>query len=366
MKENTVYVDSDAKLEAAITEFKSSDILAIDTEFVRRTTYYPVLALLQIASRDRIFLIDPTAVQTLEPLKEVLQSSAVKIAHSAGEDLEVLRQAVGVVPDPLFDTQIAASFLGYGAAPGYANLLNNLYDLSLDKSQTTSNWLARPLTASQLSYAEEDVLWLPKIYDQFIDELTQLGRMDWCLAECAAYVEKGRYDTALEDAPNRFKVRGRWDGIQMARLRDLATWREETARSENQPRSWILKDATVLQLAERPTDSVSGLSRFDDIHPRVKRKYGSSIIELINQPVTQEAPIPPEPLTPDQRQAVKRIKQIVSTHSETLNLPPTLLAKKADIEAMVRDVESGNQEKTPMLSGWRREVIGERVLEQLG
>ena len=360
---NSNYIDSDQKLNHAIGELRDADILAIDTEFVRRTTYFPQIALIQIASRERIYLIDPVPIASLAPLKELMTSSVVKIAHSAGEDLEVLRLAVGAVPEPLFDTQIAAAFLGYGAAPGYANLLNMLYGLDLDKSETTSNWLARPLSESQISYAEQDVIWLPKIYDRFVEELNSLDRLLWCERECQAQVDKNRRDSLVEDAARRFRVRDRWDAVQLGRLQNLAVWREKIARSEDKPRNWILKDAIILQLAERRIESKSDLSRLHDIHPRILRKYSTEIIAVNNRTVDAAHSQPLPRLTDEQRRSVKAIQKSVNSISETLNLPAPLLAKKSDIEAFVRDVDMGNVDVSPLMLGWRRQVIGEKMLQ---
>ncbi|MEJ2116166.1 MAG: ribonuclease D, partial [Gammaproteobacteria bacterium] len=224
--------------------------LALDTEFIREKTYYPNLCLVQIASAREIVCVDTIAINELSPLKELLyQPSITKIFHSASQDLEIFVNLYNAVPTPMFDTQIAASLLGYGEQVSYAHLVNEICGVELDKSLSRTNWENRPLSEKEIRYAVDDVKYLAKVYLHLKDKLSENERSHWAEFECNTLSALEKYKVDPEKIWKTVKGAGRLEPQQLNVLKQLAQWREYQAIAENKPRRWILSDKALRNLA---------------------------------------------------------------------------------------------------------------------
>jgi ribonuclease D len=274
-------VDQPALVEFC-TGLRGASWLALDTEFIREQTYYPQLCLIQVASTGQIACIDPLALPSLDPLLEVLYDPTVtKVLHAAYQDLEIFYYLRGAVPTPIFDTQLAASVLGYGNQVGYANLAQRMLGVELEKTHTRADWRRRPLPSAWLAYAADDVRHLQEIYLRQQVMLTERGGMEALAEDFTALADPVRYQPQPQEAWRRIREYQRLRGVQRAVLRALAAWREEQAIRNDRPRRWILHDGPLLELARRMPDDVDGLARIHELPPATLRRHGSELLERI-------------------------------------------------------------------------------------
>ena len=256
--------------------------LAVDTEFMRESTYRAQLCLVQIASDTDCYLVDPLAGLDLAPLFATLADRArPKILHAARQDLEVLLQTGGFVPAPVFDTQVAAALLGLPPQAGYAELVARQLGHSIDKGQTRTDWSRRPLSAAQLAYAADDVHHLLQLHTELAMALEARGRSAWHAEECAALENPALYRTEPGDAWRRFKGLGRLRPPEQSVARALAAWREERAIASDKPRGWILTDEAVLALATLAPTTMAELEQVRALPPGVVRKRGDELLALV-------------------------------------------------------------------------------------
>jgi len=264
-----VRLESAAALAAAARHWLAAPALALDTEFVRERTFFPRLGLVQVADGEAIYLLDPLAVRDLSPLVDVFHAAGtLKVLHSASEDVEVFHRAVGAVPAPLFDTQVAAGLAGIGTSLGYQRLVAALLAIELPKGETRTDWLARPLSPAQVWYAAEDVACLLPLYERLRRELADLGRLDWALADSAALLDTSRLDGDPELAYRRLRGAGRCNRRQLGVVRALAAWRDREARRRDLPRGFLLRDEALLTLATRQPATIEELRRIPGLRSR--------------------------------------------------------------------------------------------------
>lgn len=332
-------------------------VVALDTEFIRERTYRPRLALVQIERAGRILLVDPLDLGDPEPLRELLADRNIeKRMHSASEDLEALLCHFGVLPEPLFDTQIAAALTGLGAGLSYQKLIQSLLGITLEKGETRSDWLARPLSESQCRYAADDVCHLGEAADRLDQRLRELGRRAWLEEDCARLLASAQ---APDDPHPHLAMRGaqRLDAQAQARLCRLLRWREQRASELDRPRRWLLENDLALDLSGRPPGSRGEFEQRLDAHPKGPRKLRGELWELISRPldeVEQEVPLAQEP-SPALRARVKRLQDAVARVAKGLDLPDTLLANRRSLEALAQEPDRW----PAMLAGWRRELLFE-------
>ena len=276
------FIDNELALSELCKGLQACSWLAIDTEFERTNTYYPELCLVQVATRDVTAIIDPLSIKNIEPLYELFYDSSItKVFHSARQDLELFFHIKGKVPLPLFDTQIAASLLGYDDQIGYANLVKELLDIELEKSQTRTKWKRRPLNDKQLAYAADDVIYLAKLYDLLLTKLIDAEKISFLNEKCQALADPELYEPDPARMWKKIKAARHVKGKSLAILKELAAWREITAREENQPRKWILPDHTLVEMARSLPESLDDLSRVKDMSKRVLDNYGSVLLETV-------------------------------------------------------------------------------------
>jgi ribonuclease D len=364
------WIDSNADLAAVCAGWMQSPALAIDSEFVRRRTFYPIPALLQFYDGESVVAVDPLQISDWAPLNEVMTSTAVlKIFHACSEDLEVFWRLLGLIPTPLFDTQIAAGLCGERPSMGYNKLVSALCDVDLPKDETNSDWLKRPLSDNQLQYAVYDVYYLYQIFHQLGTQAIAQDRLDWILADSA---EMGAaLPTLIDPADYYLRLKGaqRLSRRELAIARGLCQWREELARSSDLPRSWVLKDSAIVSMARiQPTD-LPQLGSVKDLQASTARKQGELFLDIVQQGLAlaeEDLPPPlPDTLSSTEKQQLQRAQQAVQACAEQLKLAPELLLNRKQISELTLRLLAGRQELLPEdFSPWRKEVLAP-VLEQL-
>ncbi len=365
MSEARLIHDPDA-LATALFRLRSSDRLALDTEFMRERTYHAQLCLVQIATESDCYLIDPLVGLDLAPLHELLQDrSRLKILHAARQDLEVLLQSGGAVPGPLFDTQVAAAFLGFPPQVGYAELVARQLGASIDKGQTRTDWSRRPLTAAQVAYAADDVRHLLTLHTELQAALVAKGRAAWVIEEASAYENPALYRTDPTLAWRRLKGLNRLRPEEQSAARALADWRERRAIESDKPRGWILADEALYALATRAPGSIEGLETIAVLPPSVIRKRGDELLELLRAARADESGVPltaPKRPEPEQLALATRLLQVVRDVAAELDVSAEVLATRKDVEAIA--FGSGAPDESPLHArvaqgSGRRKAAGE-------
>ncbi len=365
---NWELLECDEDLADMLEDAAGRTVVAVDTEFMRRNTFYPQAALLQLCFEETAWLIDPLGIEDKGPLIELMEDPGVlKVLHSASEDLEVFLDWLGVVPQPLFDTQRAAAMLDRGFGVGYRALVEAIEGVDLPKGETRSDWLQRPLTDSQCDYAALDVTHLLTAWKTLDAECHAQGKYEWVLSD-------GRdAGASLASTANGYykRIKSAWKLAprQLGLLIALSDWRERTARQKNKPRSWIIDDGACLQLAQNNPRSLSEMQSSTDIPAQAIRRYGEDILNLLSlQDQVEDEHLPPalgRPMDASQRNQVKQLKNAVKEIAGTQSMAPEILLSGKDYEMLVR--ESGGETIEPPLSweGWRNELVIALLRQQL-
>ncbi len=366
-----IYIETDSALEQACNHWLTLDRIALDSEFMRVDTFFPILALIQINDGTETYLIDPLEINNWEPLKAVFVSqSVVKILHSPSEDFDAFYHNLGVLPSPILDSQLAASLASMGGIMGYQKLVKALVDIDLDKGETRSDWLKRPLTDSQLHYAAEDVNHLLKMMDTLEDKLNALGRWQWLVDDCESMVSD--WLAAQQKSYGLDRVKKAWTlkAHQLNVLNQLLIWREARCREVNKPRGHIINDALLIEVATRLPQTINQLSSIKGIRLAMVRKEGEQVLELIVQckdlPKEQWPARLDRPLNQNAGDWFKSMRALVTKTAEELDVPPEMLARKKPLEAMLRAGYSTGPFPLPeALKGWREDVISNSLVELL-
>ncbi len=354
-----------ADLEALRQELARQPFVAVDTEFMRETTYWPKLCLIQAAAPGVEAVIDPLAEGlNLKPFLELLaDTNALKVFHAARQDLEIFLKLGGALPHPVFDTQIAAMACGYGDTVAYDALVQQVLKRRLDKSSRFTDWNRRPLSESQLAYALADVTHLRDLYPKMRTKLEQEDRLSWLDEEHAYLLDPDIYDTTPENAWNRLKLR-KTTADYVLGLQIAAAWRERQAQQRDVPRGRIVKDEALYEIAEHRPKTPADFDRMR----AVPRGFGNSraaqdLIHALdrafgdpNRPAYKYERPPPLPsgLGP----TVELLKVLLRYEAEAHNVAPRLIASASEVEA----IAAGDKADVPALSGWRRKVFGEQAL----
>jgi len=324
--------------------------VGLDTEFIRERTYWPQLALVQLAIDDEILLVDPLVPGMTAALRPLLVDPRVlKVMHSAGEDLIALKRACDAVPSPLFDTQAAAAVAGIAAGIGYQKLVQEITGDALSKGETRSDWMRRPLSESQLAYAADDVRHLAALHAELDARLVALGRREWLDEDCARQVRLAGNDDGERWPHLSVRAAQYLEPAAQQRLLRLLRWREQFARERDRPRSWVLDNELAVLLARDPPADVHALQRVLDRHPKSPRKLAAQIQHALDTPLADEADAPPPRTEEVDRKALKRLQDAVAVRAQELGLPDGVLASRRWLEALL---ERGDWPQA--LSGWRR------------
>ena len=369
-------IDEDAALVQACALWQHSPALALDTEFMRVSTFYPEVGLLQIADANAITLIDPLGIKDWSPFKALMTDTRItKILHSCSEDMLVFLTFLQALPAPVFDTQIAAAMLNEGSSLSYQNLVKQRYGVDLPKTETRSDWLQRPLTREQLDYAALDVAYLYQTWQMQCTALQALGREPWMQEECERLLENYRNEASGDFSSQYLNFKSGWQlrPHSLLALQKLANWREQRARKRNKPRNWVLKDAALFTIASSMITSKSQLATVEDVNDNFLRHEGDAVIALVQEAAAAaEAECPPrqeQPLTNGQKQFLRRMQELVESRAQVLAIPPELLGRKRVLMPLLyallklpADGTLADSEVPAELTGWRRQQILEPLL----
>ncbi|KPL47514.1 ribonuclease D [Xanthomonas axonopodis] len=336
--------------------------IGLDTEFIRERTYWPQLALVQMAIGEEILLIDPLIPGMNAALKEWLTATdIVKVMHSASEDLVTFKCACGALPRPVFDTQIAAALAGVGGGMGYQKLVQEVTGTLLTKGETRSDWMRRPLSPSQLDYAADDVRYLFAIHDALSRRLAEQGRLEWLAEDADRLLATVEHDDGERWPHVSLRAAKFLEPAAQRRLLRLLRWRDLQARQSDRPRSWILDNELASQLARFPPADLEALLRQFDKFPNAPRKLANAVWETLNTPLPDEEHAPLAQAATDGNKAVlKRLQDTVAQRSRELGLPDGLLASRRHLETLME------QRSWPAALGqWRRALLEAQLMPLL-
>lgn len=363
------YIDSNKELSRVCETLQTRSVLSIDTEFVRTRTLRPKLGLIQIFDTQQVYLVDPIAIKDLSELATLFSdTSIVKVAHSCSEDLEAIWHRMGAMPAPVFDTQVAAAFDNMGMSLGYANLVDSLFDIQLDKTESLTDWTHRPLTQAQCEYASADVTHLMALYEHFIAKFDGDNKLDWIFDEVASLAHKKslpmRPDCAYLGAKNNWKLRG----INLEAFKLLSAWRVITAIKEDKALNFVVKESALFQLATKLPTTNHSLFECNELFSRQARQYGSQIIAICDKARTT-----------DSSELTKRINRLIdfagykaclSLCKKTIedvalrhDIPASLLASKKQMNQLLSWCWFDTNEtecvglQPDLLTGWRAKLL---------
>ena len=347
--------------------------IAVDTEFVRTRTLYPQLGLIQLFDGEQLLLVDPLADIQLAPLAELLTNPAViKVLHSCSEDLETFQTALGVMPAPLFDTQLALSFLDRGNSVGYARMIEEMLSISVDKGESRTDWLARPLSDKQLDYAAKDVLYLYRVYPKLAADVDAAGKTAWLFDEVTLMQAKKRASLPSEYAYLTFKNCWKLRPKNLATLRALAKWRQELARNKNIALNFIVRESNLYEVAWRLPAKRADLFTLHGMTPQEIRRYGESILGI----VADIQQLPPELYPPRVEQLTdftaykamaKSIRQVCEEVATAHGLPVELFASRKQIHQVLKwqwfelDETRLSGLQPDLLMGWRKSLLNDAL-----
>jgi ribonuclease D len=363
---NLEFIDSPVALRRACDQLANQDYLAVDTEFVREKTYYPVLCLIQIASPHYCACIDPLALDDLSPLADVLLNPhTTKVFHAARQDLEILQQVLGTIPTPVFDTQIAATLLGLGDQLSYANLVNHFLNVQLAKGHARTDWERRPLSNEQLEYAADDVRYLITLYPVLRQTLSELGRLTWLDEDFAALTRPQLYHNIPQQQWQRVSGVAKLKPSQLAILQQLAAWREQQAQQQNKPRKWILSDDILLAIAMQGPHKLEQLERIRGINAAMIQRHGQTLLNLIAQakdlPKSEWPTLPRrQALSTNQEALLDALMAIIKLQAAAHQINHTALSSRSDLENLI----NGDPD-VALLHGWRHGIAGQQVQQFL-
>lgn len=361
-----VISDTDSLAEFC-RELRRAPYVTVDTEFMRESTFWPILCLVQVAGPDRAEAIDPMAPgMSLEPLLELMRDHDVlKVFHAARQDIEIFhRLMAGDVPEPVFDTQVAAMVCGFGEQASYENLVAQLARATIDKSSRFTDWSRRPLSERQIRYALSDVTHLRTVYEKLQDRLEKSGRAEWLNDEMATLLDPETYRLRPEDAWKRIKTRTtnpRFLGV----LAEVAAWRETFAQNRDIPRNRVLRDEALLEIASDPPRTVEQLSRVRGLSRSIAEgRMGTDVLAAIERGLARLPESLPQvereqPLPRGIGPLVDLLKVLLKLQCEIHDVAQKLVASSSDLERIAADDNAA----VPALSGWRREVFGAAALD---
>jgi len=356
-------------LRAFCDAARAHDFLCIDTEFMRESTFFSILCLVQVATASDEAIIDPLAKDIdLTPLKDLLlDENITKVLHAARQDMEIFYRICGAVPGPIFDTQIAGMAIGLGDSAGYSALVKDRLEINLDKGARFTDWSRRPLSEKQLSYALADVTHLRDLYPGVLTELEEKGRLNWVMEEMSQHMDESLYTFEPEEAWQRLKLRGNKKHY-LAALKAAAAWRERTAIKKDVPRRRVLKDDAMYDLAQQRPRSIEALAKLRSI-PRGFEKSSTArgLVDSLSAAIENaDDYAPPAPkvkhMPPALGPRIEMLKTLLRLRTEVEGIATRLVANARDIEQLAAFGEAADIDA---LKGWRREIFGADALDML-
>ncbi len=366
-------VTSDQELQHAVDAARVSGTMALDTEFMREKTYRARLCLVQIATLDHIFLLDPLSGLDLSEIAALLADPEIEVlVHAGKQDLEIFHDAYGCVPRRVFDVQTAAAFAGYGSSLPYGRLVESVLGLPLEKGESYTDWCRRPLTHAQMRYAADDVRYLEGVAQHLRAKLAQLGRLSWVEEELAELERPDAYGMDIDNVWKKVTGRGTLRGDQAAVLRELAMWREDAAARRDLPRGWVLKDPTLIELARRAPSSTSALRSIRGLNSKEVDRSGDQILAAIERgrkaPKVEVDKMPPRSIQMRARMIAGLADALVRAKCERASIATEVVMTRSELESLLADLlmrGNGNGNHR-LLQGWRKELAGDAVVALLG
>ncbi|MBI4604861.1 MAG: ribonuclease D [Planctomycetes bacterium] len=356
-------------------ELRRLGSFALDTEFIRENTYRPQLCLVQIAAPGQAYVVDPFLVEDLTALLDLVADPAVeKIVHAGEQDMEIFFSLRREPPRNVFDTQVAAALAGRGESISYGRLVEDLLGVRLKKVETYTDWAKRPLRPEQVEYALDDVKYLLELSRRLRRELDGLGRAAWLAGELRFYEERGTYEKDPETLYLKIRSAARLEPAELAVLRELAAWREEEAERVDRPRGRVILDEALVELARRAPKTLAEIGLVRGVHPQLVRRSGEAILRRVDRArrlPPPELPAPIERRTGDEDISLVTdlLEVALRARAAEAKIAPAYLASRRELEALARRElrgEGASGGGTPaVLTGWRREIAGEALLEIL-
>ena len=359
---DALYIATSEELSAFCERAKTSHILAVDTEFLREKTYFPKLCLVQVSTGSEIAAIDPLLIDDLTPLKELLENpQIVKIFHACSQDLEVLLEKMDCACAPVFDTQVAAAFLGMRQQVSYAGLVENFANVKLAKAESLTDWSKRPLDKEQLVYAEDDVRYLPAIYNQMVEKLIKLDRLSWGKPEMDQHTNIEQYRRDPYQAYLRLKRSGSLTRRQLAIAREVCAWREETAAKRDVPRKWVLSDELIIEICRRVPTTPDRLRKIRGTE-QISQGGVVHLLDAIKR--GQKTPADQCPKiehhahpSAGSEGVVELMYALIRIVSEKEGIASPLIANKDDLTDLLLDRSDAR-----LKTGWRYQLVGKQLV----
>ncbi len=351
-------IDDAQALRERLAPLADAAWFALDTEFIREDTYWPRLCLIQVATRDDLFCIDPLAVDDIDPLEALLYDPGItKVLHAAGQDLEIFHHRRGRVPAPVFDTQVAAPLLGHPEQAGFARLVSAILGVELAKGHARTDWTRRPLPGNALAYAADDVRYLVPLYEHMHDELAARGRLDWLAPEFERLTDPARYDPPVDEAWRRIKGAERLPERGRAALQGLAAWREAVARERDVPRGRVARDDVLVDIARQQPKTRNQLGHLRSVRGPLAERHGDELLAVVAEAATSEAPAPSRQRRPVELDAngeaiADVLSAVVRQRAAAADLNPATLASRKELARIV-----SGEPAAAVLGGWRAGLV---------
>lgn len=359
-----MYLSTQEQLDDFCRQIAGEKVVAVDTEFLREKTYYPKLCLVQIGAGELTAAIDPLLVGDLAPLARIFEDPSVtKVLHACGQDLEVILDGMGCVCAPVFDTQLAAAFLGMRQQVSYGSLVEAYCGVRLPKAESLTDWSRRPLDPEQLAYAEDDVRYLPGIYDRMVSELARQDRLSWVRPEMEALCDPARIKRDPSEAYLRLRRSGSLTRRQLAVAREVCAWREGVAAERDVPRKWVASDEVVVEVCKRTPGSVDRLRRIRGTE-QISERDAARLLEAVARGAAcpaEECPKVTKHLrpSPETEGVIDLMYAVLRLVSEKSGVATQLIATRDDLLDFLQD-----RDRSPLARDWRWELAG-RTLDRL-
>lgn len=361
-----MYIAEAGALDVALETLSRAPVVAIDTEFMRERTYYARLCLVQLGTQDEVFVVDAIALagvmDRLAPL--LADPGIVKVFHAGSQDIEVLVRATGVVPTPVFDTQVAATLAGFPTQVGYGQLVGDLIGTKVDKADTFTDWSIRPLRDTQLAYAAADVEHLPRVYEMLRSRLEAEGRLGWLTADFERLADPETYNVDPREQFRRVKRAPGLDRRSLAVLREVTAWRETEAQRRDVPRRWLIADESLIEIARRKPADAAALSAIRGVGDKAAGKMAAGILEAVGAGLAaDEDDLPRLPkrnrMPTDAQPIADVLSAVCRLRAREHGVAVTLLANRDELERFA----AGEREGHPLSEGWRRTLVGAELEE---
>lgn len=359
-----MYLSTQDQLEEFCRRIGGEKVVAVDTEFLRERTYFPRLCLVQVGAGDLTAAVDPLLIEDLSPLAAIFEDASVtKVLHACGQDLEVILDGMGCACAPVFDTQLAAAFLGMRQQVSYGSLVEAYCGVRLPKAESLTDWSRRPLDPEQLAYAEDDVRYLPGIYDRMVRELTERDRLSWVLPEMEALCDPARIRRDPSEAYLRLRRSGSLTRRQLAVAREVCAWREGIAAERDIPRKWVASDEVVVEVCKRTPSSLDRLRRIRGTE-QISERDASRLLEAVARGVACPADECPKVTkhvrpSPETEGVIDLMYAVLRLVSEKSGVATQLIATRDDLLDFLQD-----RDRSPLARDWRWELAG-RTLDRL-